>query len=38
MIQNHEENIGLVKRNVAGFTKDLNGIQTELRSVKVMWK
>ena len=37
MIQNHEENIELVKKNVAGFTKDMNGIQTELRSAKVVW-
>ena len=37
MIENHDKNIGLVKKNVADFTKDLNGIQSELRSAKVTW-
>lgn len=37
MIENHDKNIGLVKKNVADFTKDLNGIQNELRSAKVIW-
>jgi hypothetical protein len=37
MIENHDQNIGLVKKYVADFTKDLNGIQSELRSAKVIW-